>query len=68
MMNHEEAKEAQEKLAELKGRLKDLERRNPAHCSETNTYVGHQMTPQLLQEIEDLEDEIKELEERLAHQ
>ena len=67
-MEGEEARKAEEKLAGLKARLKDLEHRNPSHCSGKSTYVGHQMSPELLQTIEDLEDEIKELEQRLAEQ
>ena len=68
IMEGEEAKKAEAKLAELKAELKDLEMRNPAHCSDTRGYVGHQMTPQLLQRIEDLEEEIEGLEKKLGAQ
>ena len=50
------------KLAELKARLEELKRRNPAHCSGLSTFVGHQMTPELYEKIEELEDQIKALE------
>jgi len=49
------------RLEELKRELKDLKERNPAHCSGTGTSVGRQMSPQLFQKIEDLEEEIKAL-------
>ena len=65
-MEGEEATKVREKLAELKAQLKDLEGRNPAHCSDTRGYVGHQLSAELFQKIEDLEEEISELERQLG--
>jgi len=53
------------KLEELGAELEDLKRRNPAHCSGKSTFVGHQMTPELYEKIEDLEEEIKTLKAEL---
>lgn len=52
----------EKKLEELKTQLADLKKRDPSHCSE-KTYVPHSMPPGLFQEIEDLEDEIRKLEQ-----
>ena len=46
----------QDQLAELKGRLDDLRRRLPAHSA----------PPSMVAQMEDLEDEIARLEQRLA--
>lgn len=54
--------EGARKLAELKARLEELKRRNPAHCSGLSTFVGHQMTPKLYEELEEIEEQIKALE------
>ena len=51
-----------EELKKLKTQLSELEKRNPAHCYGTKGFVGHQMSPELLIEIEELEDKIKALE------
>jgi hypothetical protein len=54
-----------EKLKALKAKLEELKSRNPSHCSGTETFVGHTghtMSPELFQQIEALEDEIKALE------
>jgi hypothetical protein len=43
-------------------------KRNPAHCSGTESFIGHtghSMSPELFQEIEDLEEEIKQLEREI---
>jgi hypothetical protein len=55
-----------EKLRELKEKLEDLKKRNPAHCSGTATYVGtaHSMPRGLYAQIEELEEQIKALDER----
>jgi len=52
------------KLKELKDKLDDLKKRNPAHCSGTATFVStaHSMPPTLYAQIEELEDQIKALE------
>lgn len=59
MSNEKEAK-----LRELKAKLEDLKKRNPAHCSGTGTYVGtaHSMPRGLYAQIEELEEQIKALE------
>ena len=46
--------------------LADLKQRNPAHCSGSQTYVGHQMSPELYEKVESIEDEIEALKQRLA--
>ena len=51
------------RLAELKAKLNELKRLNPAHCSDTNTFVAHQLSQKLYEQLEDLEEEIKALEE-----
>jgi len=53
-----------ERLRELKEKLEDLKKRNPAHCSGTATFVGtaHSMPPTLYAQIEELEEQIKGLE------
>ena len=61
-----EDKKAQ--LAELEEELKDLKQRNPSHCSGKSTYVGHQMSPQLYEKIEELEDKIKQIKEDIARE
>lgn len=58
----------QEKLNELKEKLEELRKRDPSHCSGTETFVGHTghtMSPELFQQIEALEEEIKKLEKEL---
>ncbi len=55
----------QEKLKELKAKLEELKKRDPSHCSGTETFVGHTghtMSPELFRQIEALEEEIKNLE------
>ncbi len=55
----------QKKLEELKAKLEELKKRDPSHCSGTETFVGHTghtMSPELFQQIEALEEEIKNLE------
>ena len=54
----------QERLKELTAKLEELKRRDPSHCSGTESFVGHTghtMSPELFQQIEDLEEEIKKL-------
>ena len=55
------SEDKKKRLAALEEELKDLKKRNPAHCSGTGSFVGHQMTPALFQKIEDLEEEIARL-------
>ena len=58
-----------EKLKELKTKLEELKGRDPSHCSDTNTFVGHtghSMSPELFKEIEDLEEEIRILGKKLS--
>ncbi len=58
----------QERLNELKMKLEELRRRDPSHCSGTETFIGHtghSMSPELFQQIEALEEEIKKLEKEL---
>lgn len=53
---------AQARLEELKARLEELKRLNPAHCSGTGSFVAHSMPPELYAQVEELEEQIKELE------
>jgi benzoyl-CoA reductase/2-hydroxyglutaryl-CoA dehydratase subunit BcrC/BadD/HgdB len=58
----------QERLNELRTKLEELKKRDPSHCSGTDTFIGHTghtMSPELFQQIEALEDEIKKLEKEL---
>lgn len=58
----------QKKLEELKAKLEELKKRDPSHCSGTETFVGHtghSMSPELFQQIETLEEEIKKLEKEI---
>jgi hypothetical protein len=58
----------QEKLKELKEKLEELKGRDPSHCSGTEGFVGHtghSMSPELFQQIEALEEEIKKLKKEL---
>ncbi|HRR81618.1 MAG TPA: hypothetical protein P5532_24005 [Planctomycetota bacterium] len=58
------ADDKQARLKELREKLEDLKKRNPAHCSGTATFVStaHSMPPTLYAQIEELEDQIKALE------
>jgi benzoyl-CoA reductase/2-hydroxyglutaryl-CoA dehydratase subunit BcrC/BadD/HgdB len=61
--------DAKEKLQVLKAKLEELKGRDPSHCSGTNTFIGHtghSMSPELFQEIEELEEEIRQLEKKLS--
>ena len=51
-------------LDKLKTRLKELKRLNPAHCSDSGTFVAHSMPPELYAQVEELEEQIQELEAR----
>lgn len=56
------------KLEQLKAQLAELKARDPSHCSGTQTVVGHtghSMSPELFQEIEELEGQIRKLEKEL---
>jgi len=58
----------QERLKELTTKLEELKGRDPSHCSGTETFVGHTghtISPELFQQIEDLEEEIKKLKKEL---
>jgi hypothetical protein len=51
-----------QKLEALQQKLDDLKQRRPEHCSGTDGFVGvHQMSPELLAAIEELEDQIAAL-------
>ncbi len=55
----------EERLKELRAKLEELRKRDPSHCSGTETFIGHtghSMSPELFQQIEVLEEEIKKLE------
>jgi len=56
------ADDKQAKLKELKARLAELKKLNPAHCSDTGTFVAHSMPPELYAELEEVEEQIKALE------
>ena len=60
-------KTKEEKLAKLEETLKALKSSLPEHCGGGEAYVGtHRASPELWQEIEDAEDEIKKLKEDLG--
>jgi len=57
-----------ERLKELKAKLEELKGRDPSHCSGREGFIGHtghSMSPELFQQIEKLEEEIKKLEKEL---
>ena len=57
-----------EKLEGLKAKLEELKSRDPSHCSGKEGFVGHtghSMSPELFQQIEALEEEIKKLKKEL---
>lgn len=57
-----------ERLKELKAKLEELKGRDPSHCSGREGFIGHtghSMSPELFQQIETLEEEIKKLEKEL---
>ncbi len=54
-----------EKLKELKAKLEELKSRDLSHCYGKEGFIGHtghSMSPELFQQIEALEAEIKKLE------
>lgn len=53
-----------QKLEELKSKLADLKKLDPSHCSGHEDFMNHTMPPELFQEMEDLEQEIKNLEKQ----
>lgn len=53
--------EKEKRLAELKTRLKELQKLDPSHCYGKNGFIPHSMTPEHYQKVEDIEQEIKEL-------
>jgi hypothetical protein len=56
--------EKSEDLARLEKQLEDMKRRLPEHCGSggSDEYVGvHHASPELLAEIEELEEKIKEI-------
>ncbi|MFQ5867616.1 MAG: hypothetical protein ACE5IT_06445 [bacterium] len=53
-----------EKLKELKAKLEELKKRDPSHHGGTKGFVGPSMSMELFQKIENLEEEIKKLEEQ----
>lgn len=51
-----------DELARAEKELEDLKSRRPEHCHGAEGYVGvHQASPELLAEIEELEERIREL-------
>ncbi len=58
-----------EKLEELKKQLEEKKRAIPGHCSDTKYFMEHNspVEMQLIEEIEELESEIKRLEEKLKN-
>lgn len=62
------ADDKQAKLAELKAKLEDLKARDPSHCSDSDTFVGHSIPPGLYAKIEEVEDQIKALEAEIGAQ
>jgi len=50
------------KIEKLKAELEELKKRDPSHCYGREGHIPHSMTPELFQQIEDLEEKIKELE------
>ncbi len=57
----------EEKLKELKRQLEEKKKSIPGHCSETEFFVEHNspLELELFQQIDELESEIKNLEEKL---
>jgi len=49
-----------EELAKAQAELKELKKRLPAHCG-GRTYIGHQASIELVEQIDELEDRIKQL-------
>jgi benzoyl-CoA reductase/2-hydroxyglutaryl-CoA dehydratase subunit BcrC/BadD/HgdB len=57
--------DAKVRLAQLKAKLAELKARDPSHCSGTKSFIGHtghSMSPELFQEIEELEEQVRKLE------
>ncbi len=60
--------DGKERLEQLKAKLAELKARDPSHCAGTNSFIGHtghSMSPELFQEIEDFEEEIRKLEKQV---
>jgi len=58
----------EERLKDLVAKLEELKNRDPSHCSGKEGFVGHtghSMSPELFQQIEALEEEIKKLKKEL---
>ena len=58
----------EERLKDLVVKLEELKSRDPSHCSGKEGFVGHtghSMSPELFQQIEALEEEIKKLKKEL---
>jgi archaellum component FlaC len=54
-------------LEALKKKLEDLKKRRPEHCAGTEEFVGvNKMSPELIGEIEELEDQVEALEKELG--
>jgi hypothetical protein len=57
--------DAKVRLAQLKAKLAELKARDPSHCSGTKSFIGHtghSMSPELFQESEELEEQVRKLE------
>ena len=51
------------RIDELKEQLKEMQKKiDPSHCHDKTGYVAHSISPASFQEMEDLEEEIKKLE------
>ena len=57
-----------QRLDALKDRLDELKKHDPSHCSDRGTFTPHSIPPQVYQKIEEVEDEIKALEDDLQNE
>ena len=58
----------EDRLRELEAKLEELKKRDPSNCSGKEGFVGHtghSMSPELFQQIETLEEEIRGLKKEL---
>jgi len=59
----------EDKLKDLTAKLEELKKRDPSHCYGKEGFIGHtghSMSPELFQQIEELETQIKKLEKKLG--
>jgi hypothetical protein len=52
------------KLSKLKEELEELKKHNPSHCHGREGFIDHNMPVKVYERIEELEEEIKKLEEK----